>query len=172
MIRIRPVQPSDVATLHRFICELAVFEREPDAVTATPDQLAGALFDGSGTPSGKPALYGHVAELDGEIVGMAIWFLNYSTWTGNHGIYLEDLYVVPECRSRGVGGALMAELAAIAVERGYDRFQWWVLDWNEDAIGVYRRLGAVPMDEWTVQRLSGEALQALAARRAGRPAGS
>lgn len=168
MTLVRPALPSDVVTMHRFICDLAEFEREPDAVKSTPAQLARALFDGSDTPSGRPALYAHVAEVDGELVGMAIWFLNYSTWTGNHGIYLEDLYVVPEYRSRGVGTALMGELAAIAVEHGYERFQWWVLDWNSAAIDVYTRMGAVAMDEWTVHRLSGDHLRALAARRTGR----
>lgn len=165
---IRPALPADVQTMHQFICDLAEFEREPDAVTSSPAQLARALFDGSDTPSGRPALYAHVAEVDGVIAGMAIWFLNYSTWTGNHGIYLEDLYVVPEYRSRGVGTALMGELASIAVEHGYDRFQWWVLDWNQAAINVYERLGAVAMDEWTVHRLSGEPLRSLATRRSGR----
>lgn len=163
MMLVRPALPSDVPTLHRFIVELAEFEREPDAVTATPDRLARALFDGSDTPSGRPALFAHVAEVDGEVVGMAVWFLNYSTWTGNHGIYLEDLYVSPGFRSRGVGGALMRELAGIAVAHGYDRFQWWVLDWNQPAIEVYRRAGAVAMDEWTTYRLSGDALRAYAA---------
>ena len=131
MIVVRPALPGDVLTIHRFICDLAEFEREPEAVTSTPDQLARALFDGADTPSGRPALFAHVAEEGGEVVGMAIWFLNYSTWTGNHGLYLEDLYVTPESRGRGIGGALMRELAAIAVEHGWDRFQWWVLDWNQ-----------------------------------------
>lgn len=162
---IRPALPVDVPVLHQFIRDLAVFEREPDAVTATPDQLARALFDGADVPSQRPALYAHVVEVDGRVVGMAIWFLNYSTWTGNHGIYLEDLYIEPEYRGRGAGSALMAELASIAVAHGYDRFQWWVLDWNVDAIEVYSALGAVPMDAWTVHRLTGDALQALAARR-------
>jgi len=168
MTLVRPALPSDVATMHRLICDLAAFERAPDAVTSRPAQLAHALFDGSDTPSGRPALYAHVAEADGEVVGMAIWFLNYSTWTGNHGIYLEDLYVVPEYRSRGVGGALMGELATIAVEHGYDRFQWWVLDWNAAAIEIYGRMGAVAMEEWTVHRLSGDGLRELAAKRSGR----
>ena len=165
MTLIRPAVPGDVLTLHQFIYDLAVFEQDPDSVKSTPAQLARALFDGSDTPSGRPALYAHVAEADGEIVGMAIWFLNYSTWTGNHGIYLEDLYVRPEYRSRGVGTALMGELAAIAVAHGYDRFQWWVLDWNSPAIDVYRNMGAVAMDGWTVHRLTGERLHQLAARR-------
>lgn len=162
MTLVRPALPGDVLAMHRFICELAEYEREPEAVTSTPDQLARALFDGADTPSGRPALFAHVAEDGGEVVGMAIWFLNYSTWTGNHGLYLEDLYVAPEHRGRGIGGALMRELAAIAVEHGWDRFQWWVLDWNQPAIEVYRRMGATAMDEWTVYRVSGAALQALA----------
>jgi GNAT superfamily N-acetyltransferase len=165
MTFIRPALPADVHTMHQFIYDLAVFERDPESVKSTPAQLARALFDGSDTPSGRPALYAHVAEVNGEIVGMAIWFLNYSTWTGNHGIYLEDLYVAPEYRSQGVGTALMGELATIAVEHGYDRFQWWVLDWNSPAIDVYRKMGAVPMDGWTVHRLTGDRLQKLAARR-------
>lgn len=162
---IRPAVSADVERIHELIVELAVFERAPDAVVATPTQLHRALFDGDGTPSGKPALYAHVAEVDGVVVGMAIWFLNYSTWRGTHGIYLEDLYVTPAHRGTGIGTSLMAELAKIAVERGYQRFEWWVLDWNQSAIDVYRNLGAEAMDEWTVQRLSGEALEALARRR-------
>ncbi len=164
-MRIRPAVPADVPALHRCIIDLARFERAEHEVTSTPEQLARALFDGGDVPSGRPALYAHVAEVDGAVVAMAIWFLNYSTWTGNHGIYLEDLYVMPEHRGRGIATALMAELAGVAVDRGYDRFQWWVLDWNVDAIGVYRGLGAVAMDEWTVHRVSGAALDALAARR-------
>lgn len=162
---IRPATPADVARMHQLIVELAEYEREPDAVVATAADLARALFDGADTPSGRPALFAHVAEIGGEVVGMAIWFLNYSTWRGTHGIYLEDLYVTPEHRHAGVGTALMAELASIAVEHGYQRFEWWVLDWNEPAINVYRRLGAEAMHEWTVQRLSGAPLQALAERR-------
>lgn len=163
---IRPASPADVERIHELIVELAVFEREPNAVVATPQQLQRALFDGDSTPSGQPALYAQVAEIDGRVIGMAIWFLNYSTWRGTHGIYLEDLYVTPDHRGTGVGTALMAELAKIAVERGYQRFEWWVLDWNQPAIDVYRKLGAEAMDEWTVQRLSGDALRALAARAA------
>lgn len=162
---IRPAVIADVARIHDLIVELAVFEREPDAVVATAADLQRALFDGSDTPNGQPALYAHVAEVDGVVVGMAVWFLNYSTWRGTHGIYLEDLYVTPTHRGSGIGTALMAELAGIAVERGYQRFEWWVLDWNEPAIGVYRSLGAEAMDQWTVQRLSGDALRALANRR-------
>jgi GNAT superfamily N-acetyltransferase len=104
-----------------------------------------------------------VAEHEGSVVGFALWFLNYSTWLGTHGIYLEDLYVTPAMRGRGLGRALLAELAGICVERGYGRLQWWVLGWNSAAVGFYRSLGAVAMDEWTVYRLAGPALQALAA---------
>ncbi|HEX3980131.1 MAG TPA: GNAT family N-acetyltransferase, partial [Acidimicrobiales bacterium] len=109
-----------------------------------------------------PTVFAHVAEEDGVVVGMAIWFLNFSTWTGRNGIYLEDLYVRPEARSSGVGRALLIELASIARRSGYGRVEWSVLDWNEPAIGFYQSLGAVPMDEWTGYRLSGQALVDLA----------
>ena len=102
-----------------------------------------------------------LVEVDGEIAGMAIWFLNYSTWQGKHGIYLEDLFVKPEFRGRGYGKALLQHLAQICNERGYGRFQWWVLDWNSPAIEFYRSLGAVAMDEWTVYRVSGAELKQL-----------
>jgi GNAT superfamily N-acetyltransferase len=101
-------------------------------------------------------------EVDGDVVGYAFYFLNYSTWLGRHGIYLEDLYVRPSHRGHGYGKALLEELARIAVERGYGRFEWWVLDWNTPAIDFYRSLGAEPMDEWTVYRVTGEPLQRLA----------
>jgi GNAT superfamily N-acetyltransferase len=145
--------------------ELAAYERAPEQCTLTAHQLAGALF------GDRPALFGHVAAArSGEPVGFALWFLNYSTWTGTHGIYLEDLYVRPAYRGSGLGRLLLAELARICVQRGYHRLQWWVLDWNP-AIGFYQTLGAVPMDEWTVYRLSGAALAALA-ESAGTPAAS
>jgi len=108
-------------------------------------------------------VFAHVAEHDGSVVGFALWFLNYSTWLGKHGIYLEDLYVTPAVRGTGLGKALLAELAGICVERGYGRLEWWVLDWNSPARGFYASLGAVGMDEWTVHRLTGPALTALAA---------
>ena len=106
----------------------------------------------------QPAAYALVAETGDEVVGFALYFLNFSTWEGVHGIYLEDLYVMPEHRGTGLGKALLKSLAQIAVERGYARFEWWVLDWNTPSIDFYRRLGAVPMDEWTVYRLTGDAL--------------
>ena len=138
------------------IRELAEYEREPNAVVATEAMLHEALFGDS------PAVFGLIAEDEGVTVGFALWFLNFSTWLGRHGIYLEDLYVRPQHRGSGHGKALLAELARICVERGYGRFEWWVLDWNTPAIDFYRSIGAEPMDEWTVQRVTGDALTALA----------
>ena len=138
------------------IRELAEYEREPNAVVATEAMLHEALFGDS------PAVFGLIAEDEGVTVGFALWFLNFSTWLGRHGIYLEDLYVRPEHRGSGHGKALLAELASICVERGYGRFEWWVLDWNTPAIDFYRSIGAEPMDEWTVQRVTGDALVDLA----------
>jgi GNAT superfamily N-acetyltransferase len=140
----------------RFIHELAEYEREPEAVRTTRQQLHASLF------GDQPHLFAHVAQIDGSVVGMAIWFLNYSTWEGTHGIYLEDLYVTPSARGAGCGRALLAHLAGICAERGYARLELSVLDWNAPAIGFYRALGAVGMDEWTVQRLTGRALRDLA----------
>jgi GNAT superfamily N-acetyltransferase len=137
--------------------ELADYERAPHECHLTSGQLRAALFGPS------PALFCHVATLDGAVVGFALWFLSFSTWRGTHGVYLEDLYVRPGHRGAGAGRALLAELAAECVRRGYARLEWWVLDWNAPAIGFYRSIGAVPMDEWTVQRLTGDALHALAA---------
>ncbi|MBO1768690.1 GNAT family N-acetyltransferase [Agrococcus sp. TF02-05] len=135
---------------------LAVYEREPDAVENTEGMLTATLF------GDEPRAFAHVVERYGAIVGIAIWFLTYSTWTGTHGIWLEDLYVDEAQRGRGYGRALMAALAAECVERGYRRFEWTVLDWNEPSIGFYRSIGAEPLDEWTTQRLTGDALAALA----------
>ena len=153
---IRPATSADVAAIHALIVELAIYEREPDAVVATVEQIHENLF------GRDPVAYCHVAEVDGQIVGIAIWFLNYSTWLGKAGLYLEDLFVKPEFRSRGLGLQLMKALAQICVERGYERFQWWVLDWNEPSINFYKSIGAEAMDEWTVYRLSGDALKNFA----------
>ena len=153
---IRPASPDDVPTILELIRELADYERSLDEVEATEDGLRAALF------AARPAVFAHVAELDGEVVGFALWFLNFSTWLGKHGIYLEDLYVTPATRGRGLGKALLAELAAICQREGYGRLEWWVLDWNEPAIGFYRSIGAEPMSAWTVQRLSGRPLADLA----------
>ena len=112
----------------------------------------------------QPKVFCEIAESGGEVAGFAIWFLNYSTWQGKHGIYLEDLFVKPQFRGQGLGKALLQRLAQICTENGYGRFQWWVLDWNEPSIEFYKSLGAVPMDEWTVYRVSGAALENLAAQ--------
>lgn len=153
--RIRLIQPSDVDRVVELVHELAAYEKASDECHLTAGHLTTALF------CEAPALFGHVAEVDGEVVGVALWFLNFSTWDGVHGIYLEDLYVRPQHRGSGLGRALLTELAGVCVARGYSRFQWWVLNWNKPAIGFYRSLGAVPMDEWTVFRLTGDALTTL-----------
>jgi GNAT superfamily N-acetyltransferase len=136
--------------------ELAAFERAPERCHLTEDQLHAALF------GDRPALYGHVAldEAD-QPVGMTLWFLNFTTWAGSHGIYLEDLYVRPVARGHGLGRALLATLADVCVRRGYPRLEWWVLDWNP-AREFYHRLGAAPMTEWVPYRLTGDALRDLA----------
>ena len=153
---IRPARPGDVAAIHRLVRGLAEYEHSAEQVAASEDDLRRALF------GDQPAVFAHVAVHDGAVAGFALWFLSFSTWTGRHGIYLEDLYVTPQLRGHGYGKALLAELARICVERGYARFEWAVLDWNTPAIGFYRALGAAAMDEWTVQRLAGPALGALA----------
>lgn len=136
------------------IHELAHYEKEPDAVRNTPEMLEQVLF------GSNPRVFAAMAESDnGEVRGFALWFLNYSTWEGVHGIYLEDLYVSPEDRGEGHGKALLQHLAGIAVENGYARVEWSVLDWNEPSINFYRRLGAQPMDGWSTFRLTGDALE-------------
>ena len=149
-------QPADVEDIHRLIYELAVYEKAPEEMVATIDKINTSLFNAN------PVAFCHVAEVDGKVVGIALWFLNYSTWLGKAGIYLEDLFVQPEYRGHGIGKGFMQTLAALCVERGYERFQWWVLDWNKPSIDFYQALGAVPMDEWTVFRLSGDALKKFA----------
>lgn len=153
--RVRRISESDLDAVVELVHDLAEYERAPDECHLTVAQLRAALF------ADAPALYGHVAESDGAVVGFALWFLNFSTWRGRHGVYLEDLFVRPEHRGKGLGKALLRELARVCVEHGYSRFEWWVLDWNEPAIDFYTALGAVPMDEWTVFRLSGDALTRL-----------
>ncbi|MBI0475291.1 GNAT family N-acetyltransferase [Sphingomonas sp. MA1305] len=153
---IRPATPADVPTILALVRELAAFEREPDAVVATEADLAEALF------GDRPAAEAVIAEDAGEPLGFALFFHNFSTWTGKRGLYLEDLYVTPAARGRGVGTGLLRHLAGIALDRGCGRFEWSVLDWNADAIAFYRAMGAVGMDEWTIQRVTGEALQRLA----------
>ena len=154
--RIRRIAPSDVERVVTLVYELADYEKAPQECHLTPAQLRVALFGPS------PALFGHVAEQDGEVVGFALWFLSFSTWRGVHGIYLEDLFVRPACRGSGLGRALLTTLARECVERGYQRFEWSVLDWNAPAIGFYESLGATPVDGWTRYRLADDALAALA----------
>jgi GNAT superfamily N-acetyltransferase len=156
--QLRPARPGDQPGILALIHALAAYEREPDAVENTEGMLTTTLF------GDEPRAFAHVVEREGAIVGIAIWFLTYSTWTGTHGIWLEDLYVDEAQRGRGYGRALMAALAAECVERGYRRFEWTVLDWNEPSIGFYRSIGAEPLDEWTTQRLTGDRLIALAQR--------
>ena len=154
---IRPAVPADVPLVLAMIRELAEFERALDEVKATEEGLRSTLF------AERPAAFCHIAEYDGQPAGVAIWFLNYSTWLGNHGLYLEDLFVRPDFRGRGIGLALLAELANICVERGYPRLEWWVLDWNP-ARGFYESIGAQALTEWIPYRLTGHQLREVAAR--------
>jgi GNAT superfamily N-acetyltransferase len=154
---IRPATPADVPEILAMIAELAEYERAPDEAVATEAQLRTALFGPT------PAVYAHVAVSGAdEVVGFALWFLNFSTWRGVHGIYLEDLYVRPAARGGGHGKALLRELARICVERGYARLEWWVLDWNKPARDFYHLIGADPMSEWIPYRVSGPMLASLA----------
>lgn len=153
---LRVARPSDVPGILSAIHALAVYEREPDAVENTPEMLDETLF------GAEPRAFCHVVEREGEIVGIALWFLTYSTWTGRHGIWLEDLFVDEAERGHGYGAALLSALAAVCVQRGYSRLEWTVLDWNEPSIAFYRAKGAVPMDEWTTHRVTGDALEQLA----------
>lgn len=155
-VTLRAAAPADVPTILRFVRDLAIYEREPDAVKATEADLQRVLF------GARPYAEAIIAEDAGAPLGFAIFFHNFSTWEGKPGLYLEDLYVTPEARGRGVGKALLARLAALAIERDCARLEWSVLDWNAPAIAFYRALGAVAMDEWTVNRVTGDALKALA----------
>ena len=153
---IRAARVDDVDEILALIYELAVYEKAPEEAKATREQIIETFF------CENPKVFCELVEVNGEIAGCAIWFLNYSTWLGMHGIYLEDLFVRPQYRGKGYGKALLKYLASICDERGYGRFQWWVLDWNEPSIEFYRSLGAVAMDEWTVYRVSGADLKKLA----------
>ena len=152
---VRPATPDDVALILALIRELAEFERARDEVHATEESLRATLF------AERPAAFCHIAEYDGQPAGFALWFLNYSTWLGGHGLYLEDLYVREAFRGKGVGIALLSELAGICVQRGYARLEWWVLDWNP-ARGFYESIGAAALTEWIPYRLTGEPLRQLA----------
>jgi ribosomal protein S18 acetylase RimI-like enzyme len=160
---IRPARLEDVPQILALITELATYERAADQVRATTQQLSDSLF------ATNPAVFCLVVEQEangtdraGEVVGFAMWFVTFSTWLGQHGIYLEDLFVQPAARRHGHGRALLTELARIATQRGYGRVDWAVLDWNSSAQAFYTAIGAEPMDEWTTWRLTGAALPALA----------
>ena len=156
LLSIRPATVDDVPLVRALIGELAEYERLADAAVATDADLRAQLF------GERPAAEVLIGEVDGEPAGFALFFHNFSTFLGKRGLYLEDLFVRPAARGAGLGKHLMAALARIAVQRDCGRFEWSVLDWNAPAIGFYRRIGAVGMDEWTVQRLEGDALHALA----------
>lgn len=154
---IRDARPEDIPAILQLVRDLAVYEKEPDAVEATEEMYAAALFPDNASPS----TFAHVAEVDGRVVGIAIWYLTFSTWTGVNGIWLEDLFVDPDHRGSGFGKALLTRLAQICVERGYRRLEWWVLSWNTPSIDFYKALGAVPQDAWEVHRVDGQALLRL-----------
>lgn len=157
-ISIAPATPEDVPQIWQFVIELAIYEREPEAVIATKEDFHRVLFCES------PQAYAVMCR-DGDIpIGFALYFYNFSTWLGRHGLYLEDLYVTPEHRGKGAGKALLQHLAGIAVAEGCGRFEWSVLDWNQPAIDFYESMGAKPQSEWVGYRLTGEALQALASQ--------
>jgi len=159
-IRIEPATPADVPTILQLVRELAEFERLLHEVTATEAQLRDELF------GPKPRAEVVMARIGEEVAGFALYFHNFSTFLGKAGLYLEDLYVRDKFRGHGCGAALLQYLARLAVERGCGRFEWWVLNWNQRAIDFYKSLGAVPMDEWTVYRVTGDALTRLANRNA------
>ena len=156
---VRPARQEDVPDLISLVRELAEYERALEQALATEADFTRDLFGPS------PRVHALVAEVEGAVIAYAIYFLNYSTWLGKHGIFLEDLYVRQTHRGLGAGTALLRALAQECVDKGYGRFEWSVLDWNEPALGFYRSLGALPLDEWTVQRLTGEALDRLASGR-------
>ncbi|MDA8438212.1 MAG: GNAT family N-acetyltransferase [Propionibacterium sp.] len=158
MTVLRSARPGDEQQLVGLIADLAAYEREPDAATASSADLAAALFPSDGAPR----VFAEVADDDGHVVGLAVWFYTFSTWTARHGIWLEDLFVVPEHRGLGLGRRLLARLAGRCLDEGLTRLEWAVLDWNEPALGFYRRQGAEAMSEWTTHRVSGSVLSRLA----------
>ena len=155
-LSIRPAAPADATLIFALVCELADYENLQSEVAATPEAIAAALF------KPEPRLYCELAEWDGEPAGFSVWFLNYSTFRGRHGLYVEDLFVRPQLRGRGIGKALMARLARKCVEQKLARFEWAVLDWNKPAVDFYKSIGAQVMDEWRICRLSGRALTRFA----------
>ena len=160
-LTIRAARPEDGALIFALVRELADYEKLSAEVDASEEQIAAALF------ADQPRLYCDIAEWDGKAAGFAVWFLNYSTFRGRHGIYVEDIFVRPAYRQRGIGKALMARLAQRCVDEGYARFEWAVLDWNAPSIAFYKSIGAQVLDEWRICRLSGAALQSFARQGAG-----
>jgi GNAT superfamily N-acetyltransferase len=152
-LAIRAAVQADAALIFALVRELADYEKLSGEMDATPEAIAAALF------SAQPRLFCDIAEWNGEPAGFAVWFLNFSTFRGRHGIYVEDLFVRPAFRAKGIGKALMARLAKRCVDEGWARFEWAVLDWNAPSIAFYRSIGAQVMDEWRICRLSGEALK-------------
>ena len=155
-LTIRNAESRDTNLILGFIQELAAYERLAHEVVASRDDVEAALF------GPQPRVFAEIAEWNGEAAGFALWFYNFSTFRGRHGIYLEDLFVKPDFRSKGVGKALLRHLARRCVAERLPRLEWWVLDWNEPALNFYRSIGAAPMVDWTVQRMTGEALERLA----------
>ncbi|WP_110599235.1 GNAT family N-acetyltransferase [Salinicola lusitanus] len=156
-IHIRPATPEDVTQILAFVRELAIYEQAEHEVVATEESIARSIFAPQATA------HALICERDGQAIGFAVYFYNYSTWLAKNGLFLEDLYVTPEARGTGAGKALLKHLAQIAVERDCGRFEWNVLDWNEPAIQFYESIGAKPQSEWIGYRLTGQALQDLAA---------
>jgi len=154
-MKIRPARSNESSIILQLIKDLAQYEKAPNEVEASEKEIIKTVF------AENPKVFCDFVEVDGDVAGMAIWFLNYSTWQAKHGIYLEDLYIKPEFRGKGCGKALLKHLAKICNAKGYGRLQWWVLDWNSPAIEFYKSLGAEAMDEWTVYRTSGKALSVL-----------
>jgi GNAT superfamily N-acetyltransferase len=155
-LSIRRAEPADAALVYELVCALADYEKLRHEVDATPEEIAKALF------APEPRLYCDLAEWNGEAAGFAVWFLNFSTFRGRHGIYLEDVFVKPDFRGRGIGKALMRHLARTCADNGYARFEWAVLDWNAPSIAFYQSIGAEIKGEWKVCRMSGPALAKFA----------
>ncbi len=155
-ITIRPAVKTDSALIFAFVSELAHYEKLSKEVDATPEAIAPMLF------CPEPRVFCDIAEWSGEAAGFALWFLNFSSFRGRHGIYLEDIFVRPAYRKKGIGKALLARLAKLCVDEGWTRFEWAVLDWNKPSIDFYRSIGATVMDEWRICRLSGTALASFA----------
>lgn len=157
---IRPATPADIPLILSLIRELAEYERAPDQARATPEQMRRHLF---GAGEAEPRVHCLIAESEGKPAGFALYFFNFSSWTGRPGLYLEDLFVRPSLRGRGTGNALLRRLAGIALERGCARMEWSVINWNEPAIRFYKRLGAEPMSAWTVHRMNEDVIRRVAA---------